>query len=270
LFQEVRRGLRTAKRSFIARALVIIAIVIIMMTTNLVKSPGYCSVAFIEIPLWCPLGIIQRLMVMSSPINAILLMILPTLALLLIGPFFCAWICPVGLLVQRLGKKCERPSFAATATALGLLILASYVLGYNAICIICPLGFITILMTTIKGGFLSMELTLLVLSYILFLVVVSRYILSWCSICPLGLFFRILGEARRVVVTVDQDKCVKCGLCSKVCTFGLDPSAEVSGSCSLCLSCIEVCPRGALKISIKRRGHTKTTCRWAKKMHRKT
>ena len=46
----------------------------------------------------------------------------------------------------------------------------------------------------------------------------------------------------------DPDKCVKCGLCARLCPMGsIDPNdvSNVVGKCIKCCACVKKCPVGA-------------------------
>ena len=46
----------------------------------------------------------------------------------------------------------------------------------------------------------------------------------------------------------DPDKCVKCGLCARLCPMGsIDPNdvSNVVGKCIKCCACVKKCPKGA-------------------------
>ena len=46
----------------------------------------------------------------------------------------------------------------------------------------------------------------------------------------------------------DPDKCVKCGLCARLCPMGsIDPDdvSKVTGKCIKCCACVKKCPKGA-------------------------
>ena len=46
----------------------------------------------------------------------------------------------------------------------------------------------------------------------------------------------------------DPDKCVKCGLCARLCPMGsIDPAdvSKVTGKCIKCCACVKKCPKGA-------------------------
>lgn len=54
------------------------------------------------------------------------------------------------------------------------------------------------------------------------------------------------------LISVDQSKCIKCGICSKVCPTGVlsidenGPNASNAKNCIACGQCVAVCPHGAL------------------------
>ena len=54
------------------------------------------------------------------------------------------------------------------------------------------------------------------------------------------------------MVSIDQNKCIGCGMCVKDCFFGVlslqDKKAVVSGDCFHCGHCVSVCPTGALML----------------------
>jgi len=64
----------------------------------------------------------------------------------------------------------------------------------------------------------------------------------------------ITKDAATGVVTIDQDKCVGCGMCIMSCPFGaliMDKDRKVSLKCDLCIesgepACVRACPTGSL------------------------
>lgn len=62
-----------------------------------------------------------------------------------------------------------------------------------------------------------------------------------------------LAEGRKI--TVDVDKCIKCGLCAKLCpvdNITMNEYPEWSASCELCMRCLNFCPVNAVIIPGKK------------------
>jgi len=56
------------------------------------------------------------------------------------------------------------------------------------------------------------------------------------------------------MLIIDHEKCIGCGECEQVCTFGaisLEDGRAVSDpeSCTLCGACVDACPEGAIEIT---------------------
>lgn len=56
------------------------------------------------------------------------------------------------------------------------------------------------------------------------------------------------------IFTIDKERCVKCGICTKVCpkgNFSLTPDGVTNeGDCLMCLSCTHNCPKKAVKFNM--------------------
>ena len=58
-----------------------------------------------------------------------------------------------------------------------------------------------------------------------------------------------LAEGRKIAV--EKDKCIKCGLCSKLCpvnNIDMKEYPEWHNSCELCMRCLSFCPVNAVII----------------------
>ena len=77
---------------------------------------------------------------------------------------------------------------------------------------------------------------------------------AFCKyICPVTVFLKPTSYFSLLRVKCDEEKCVSCGKCRKVCPMNVNPSAnsrkrENSTECILCLRCVEECPKKALKL----------------------
>ncbi len=77
---------------------------------------------------------------------------------------------------------------------------------------------------------------------------------AFCKyVCPVTVFLKPASYYARIRVTVNQDKCVSCGKCRKVCPMEVDMTdnsrKRTNGTeCILCMACVDSCPKKALKL----------------------
>ena len=77
---------------------------------------------------------------------------------------------------------------------------------------------------------------------------------AFCKyICPVTVFLKPTSYFSLLRVKCDEEKCVSCGKCRKVCPMNVNPSAnsrkrENATECIRCLRCVEECPKKALKL----------------------
>ena len=77
---------------------------------------------------------------------------------------------------------------------------------------------------------------------------------AFCKyICPVTVFLKPTSYFSLLRIKCDEEKCVSCGKCRKVCPMNVNPSAnsrkrENATECILCLRCVEECPKKALKL----------------------
>jgi polyferredoxin len=71
-------------------------------------------------------------------------------------------------------------------------------------------------------------------------------------LCPAGAFYAIIGKASPTKIVRNDDACIHCNLCSKVCPVNLDVAKldkVTSAECLNCNECVAVCPKkGAIEI----------------------
>jgi ferredoxin-type protein NapH len=238
-----------------------------------------CSLSIAGIPFTCPLGFLQKALASKSLspqlwIGASLVL----LSVLLLGRFFCAWICPTALLRQALGVKTttggyirrtynhhgkagnsneagtlepvkrENPltSYSGFALLAGALI-SSFIFGFPVFCLICPVGLfygsLFALSRLIVGNQPSVEL--FILPTLLGLELFGMR--SWCSsICPLGALLGLLARFNYTLrLRVDPKKClvsegVQCQACKRACLYGFNISQEKDNpGVNACAKCFE-------------------------------
>lgn len=181
----------------------------------------------------------------------------------LLGRAYCAVVCPLGIAqdlarwlfrVTRVARLVRMVPVSRTVryVILGLFVVG---VGFGFTGLIAPYG--------IFGRFLSLGVMrvgeptalLVVWGIALFAVVLLTTLLRarwWCGqVCPVGTFLGLFARFACFRVRIDSSKCVKCGLCAKICERGAiaqdGTGVEVDHSlCTTCFNCRGVCRKGAL------------------------
>ena len=77
---------------------------------------------------------------------------------------------------------------------------------------------------------------------------------AFCKyICPITVFLKPASYYSMMRIKVDEDKCISCGKCRKVCPMEVDMTDNLRSrkngtECILCMECVDICPKGALKL----------------------
>ena len=77
---------------------------------------------------------------------------------------------------------------------------------------------------------------------------------AFCKyLCPVTVFLKPMSYFSVLRVKVDEEKCISCGKCKKVCPMNVDMTnnsrkRENATECILCTACVEECPVKALKL----------------------
>lgn len=195
----------------------------------------------------------------------------------LMGRFVCGWLCPFGWVQDLLHKiplfqkKKNMPGHCFlrygryVVLVLFVIILPMTVLGAAGMgdpwfCkYICPSG-------TLLGGWpllasnpglrsaIGVLFSWKSLLLVTILVLSVKYNRPFCKyLCPLGAVYGVFNPIALYRFTVDEELCVHCGGCQKVC--GMDiPVWEKPNSteCIRCGDCKAFCPTGAIRSSLQR------------------
>lgn len=175
---------------------------------------------------------------------------------LLLGVFFCGWVCPLGAVqdwMSWLGRRLKLPRLRVPRMIQRYLQLCRYALY--------ALLTMDIAFSLLKGPYnfsklLHGELWTLASGVILFFLLLGLVIdRPFCNyFCTggarLGLFsvLRVFGVRRRL------DACRDCGQCSRKCPMNIDVAHTDfvrHPNCIGCLSCVSACPRKCLTYGLR-------------------
>lgn len=77
-------------------------------------------------------------------------------------------------------------------------------------------------------------------------------------LCPLGAIYGLMNRASLYRMHHDEEKCVGCGKCARVCKMCVNPAQTPnSPECIRCGECTNACPADALKLGLRENGNAK-------------
>lgn len=128
-------------------------------------------------------------------------------------PYFCKYICPIGMLEGGI-----------------------------------PLVVLNKAMRAAVGFLYIWKLSILLLTIILSIIIYRPF----CKyICPLGAFYSLFQKISFLRLEVKKDECIDCGKCLKTCKMQVNPAKNPnSAECIRCGECIDICPKSALTFKI--------------------
>ncbi len=189
--------------------------------------------------------------------------LIPVLLTILLGRFFCGWICPATLLYElndNLASWLRKRDFPVAkqklnrqikygVLLLGIVISAAYggvifTLFYPPLLIGREINYV------IAFGSFSFGIILFIATLMFDTFVVRR---GFCrSLCPGGALYSLLGKFRLLRIQRNVRTCNDCAKCNAACQFGLDPMHDDFGmECNNCSACIQACPEDSLLFSVR-------------------
>lgn len=209
-------------------------------------EPAAALTALLAAGAEAPLG---RLLLAAAP---------PVLLALALGPVFCAWLCPFGLLSEGLDRLRRRrrwaPDAHVRARAPRALLLASVLAGSAIVAL--PLGALlqgprAITVAALEAIYLGAisPFAAATLGALLLADLALPRRLFCRALCPAGAAASYLRTPATLHVAHAPAPCACAGepRCQAVCPWGVDPRrAGRFDGCTNCLACVEACPSGAL------------------------
>lgn len=234
----------------------------------IVKGNMASSLTLGVLPLTDPYVLAQQIAAGHWPVTTALIGagIVLVFYLLVGGRVYCSWVCPINVVTDaaewlrnRLGiKGGARFSRDARYWLLGATLVVAAVTGTLAWELVNPVTMV------FRGLIFGMGLAWGVIGMIFLLdLFVSRR--AWCGhLCPMGAFYSLLGAVSPVRVSAaNRAKCDDCMDCFAVCPEQqvIKPALKgagkgfgpviLSGNCTNCGRCIDVCARDVFKFDIR-------------------
>lgn len=232
-------------------------------------NPGLHCYSCPAATLSCPIGALQAVTgSMKFDFSFYVVGLLLAMGVVL-GRFICGYLCPFGLIQELIAKiplkKFRLPRWVKYTKYVILLVfviilpvaVTNFVgIGQPAFCqYICPsgtlLGGVPLLSThpelqqTI--GWLFGWKTFLLIAILIGCMLVYRFFCK--AICPLGAIYGLLNKVSFYRLEVDENKCIHCGKCARVCQMDVNPVEHPqSAECIRCGVCAASCPTGAIRL----------------------
>lgn len=177
---------------------------------------------------------------------------------LIVRKGFCGYLCPVGFihnLLNKIGRKTGKIITIKGKVELGMLIPKYIGLVFFLLTIFkmsgqeldafihSPYNFTAEARMMLFFSDMSMTAALVIGALLLLGIFIPYF---WCRfLCPYGALLGILAKASPVAIIRDEEKCISCGKCSKVCPGGIEVDIKKtinSAECVGCTQCINACP----------------------------
>lgn len=187
----------------------------------------------------------------------------------LVGRFFCGWICPMGLLQDLMylipAPRLALPRFLRWLKYAFLIAgvgLVAYWAGKDVLyffCAYCPTATLEVILPDMisRQDWALDTWRLLRFSVLIFVLVIVIFNVRWfCkAMCPVGALVAFLNKFSLFAIRLDPAACIHCGKCDKACPMGV-PVEDCSRTgravnrhteCIECLKCQQVCPVSAIR-----------------------
>lgn len=178
----------------------------------------------------------------------------------------CSWICPIGTLSEHLaalGRKVFGRNYAIPKWLDVILLIVKYgififiIRMFFSMSADDAISFMQLpyyAISDIKMFDFFTKISAIGVAVIFGFMLLSMLFKSfWCRyLCPYGAVLGILGFLSPIVLTKNNETCIKCGKCNQACPSRVDVMGKdrlvATTECNGCTSCVTACPkRGTLE-----------------------
>lgn len=233
-----------------------------------VKGNLASSLTLGVLPLTDPYVLVQSILAGQWPVSTAFIGAAIVLAFYLLvgGRVYCSWVCPINMVTDAAAWLRDKLNIKGGAHLgretrywiLGFTLLLALLTGTIAWELVNPVSMV------FRGLVFGIGFGWAVIVVIFLLdLLVSRH--AWCgSLCPVGAFYGLLGEASVLRISAYQRaQCDDCMDCFKVCpepqviklplrgeAKGVGP-VITSGQCTNCGRCIDVCAKDVFRFDVR-------------------
>jgi len=218
------------------------------------------TVAFGWLPFTDPLATLEiylasNIFDLSLFLGALILV----LFCLFLGPVFCGWCCPLGLLLDLCSRKKIKPLPGRSRIfLLGFALGFSLLFGLPLFQAVSPVNF----MSWLSCYAHEVQNASFMLVFLVLILLVEIFLPRlWCrSLCPLGGLYSLIGQKAPFGVKADvENACEKsCLKCDRACPMGIQGIQKKPVldhmDCTRCGACVDVCPSKRLHLRFRGRG----------------
>lgn len=192
------------------------------------------------------------------------LLLVPMLATFFGKRWYCSWVCGCGGLANTAGDPFRQLSSKSSSAwkfeqySIHITMLLSFIVT-AAVVASFFIGDSSPMLASAAGEMQS-AYGFVVVAILSGIVGVGVYPIGgtrvWCRyFCPMAAVLGLVQKKGKYRITVKDNMCISCGMCSKYCEMGIDVRAYAQrnedftrASCVGCGICEEVCPRGVLHL----------------------
>lgn len=190
---------------------------------------------------------------------------------LIIGRFFCGWMCAYGAFgdfIYGISKEVFKVKFVMDENIdkvlkylkyviLAFSVFAIWTLNTNVFSTFSPWDAFGMLITVGKLPDLSYVIANFTFGFSLFLLIaiasafIERFFCRY--LCPLGAIFAVASKLKIARIHKDRTNCGNCRICTNNCAMGIPlykTDVVNSGECIDCMKCVTACPRRNVTVKV--------------------